>query len=672
MKNSKFVCSIVTALIVMIFVGCSSNTGNSENNASNTIVIGGAVQEKELSLVNAVSTIAGTISSADGTGTEARLSGPSDITSDGTNLYVADKGNGTIRKIVIATSAMSTLAGTAGIFGWADGIGPQARFANIHGITTDGTNLYVADFGNNTIRKIVIDTGEVTTLAGSAYRTGSVDGKGSSARFNYPSGITTDGVNLYVTDSSNYTIRKIDIATGYVSTLAGAAGSQVIADGIGAAASFYSPNGITTDGANLYVADFYKIRKIVIATGAVTTLLDAVSNGITTDGTYIYVSQNYSICKIEISSGHFTTMAGSTILGAVDGKGDAAIFGQPQGVTIVGSNIFVVDTGNNTICKVAIGNGTVTTFAGAAEADGIGAAASFHSPHGITTDGLNLYVADFGNNTIRKIVINTGAVTTLAGSANRWGATDGIGSAATFTQPMDITTDGKNLYVVGGLTIRKIGILSGVVTTLAGSAKEWGADDGIGTSARFRAPYGITTDGINLFVTDSGAIRKIEISTGTVTTLAGTAGIYGAADGTGAAAKFSDQMMGITTDGVNLYISDSYTIRKIVISSGTVTTLAGTAGLSGATDGTGAAARFYIVKGITTDGTNLYLTTDSAIRKIVISSGVVTTLAGVARSIGSSDGTSAEARFNKPSGITTNGTNLYVADYGSNVIRAIH
>jgi len=136
----------------------------------------------------------------------------------------------------------------------------QQVFIILVGITTDGTNLYVADTSNHRIRKIVIDNGTVTTLAGSS--SGNIDATGTSASFSYPTGITTDGTNLYVSDQSNQWIRKIVISTGVVTTLAGS--SWGFKDSTGTSASFISPWGITTDGTNLYVADDgnHRIRKI--------------------------------------------------------------------------------------------------------------------------------------------------------------------------------------------------------------------------------------------------------------------------------------------------------------------------------------------------------------------------------------------------------------------------
>ena len=328
----------------------------------------------------------------------------------------------------------------------------------------------------------------------------------------------------------------------------------------------------------------------------------------------------------------------------------------------------------------------VTTFAGSAgssvSTDGIGTAAGFRYPDGITTDGTNLYVTD--SSAIRKIVISTGVVTTIAGIANSTGSTDGTGSAARFYSPAGITTDGTNLYVAdaGNHTIRKVVISTEVVTTIAGlpGSGNYLSTDGTGSAARFFTPIGITTDGTNLYVTDSynNKIRKIVISTGVVTTLAGS-GTAGSTNGTGTAASFSDPS-GITTDGTNLYVADSSIIRKIVISTGVVTTIAGTAGTAGSTDGIGSAARFSQLLYneisffyVTTDGTNLYVADmmNDTIRKVVISTGVVTTIAGTAGTAGSTDGTGTAARFHYLDGITTDGTNLYVADYDNYDIRKI-
>jgi sugar lactone lactonase YvrE len=479
--------------------------------------MGGAIQGNPLTLAATVTTFAGSTYFADGTGAAARFDGPVGVTSDGTNLYVADAQNNTIRKIVIATGAVTTLAGTAGQSDSTDGTGTAARFNSPNGVTTDGTNLYVADTNNKTIRKIAIATGAVTTIAGIAGQVGSSDGIGTAARFNVPIGLALTGGNLYIVDSSNNNIRQMGLSTDSVTTLAGSAGTSQ--DGIGTAARFNQTIGATTDGTNLYVADTNStIRKIVITTGEVTTIAGA---------------------------------AGQQ--GSSDGLGTAARFTSPMGITTDGTNLYVADFGSNTIRTVVIATGAVSTLAGttgqAGSADGISGAARFNNPIGITTDNINLYVADYNNHTIRKIVIATGAVTTLAGSAGQSGSADGVGTSARFFNPDGITTDGTNLYVADtqNHSIRKIAVATGVVTKLAATDTLW-----------------ITTDGTNLYSSGGQSVNKIVIATAAVTTLAGATNQFGSIDGTGSVARFS-LIHGGTTDGTSLYVVDSgnRTIRKI-------------------------------------------------------------------------------------------------------------
>ena len=385
----------------------------------------------------------------DGSGTAARFDRPAGIWGDGSgNLYVADTNSDSIRKIVISTGAVTTFAGsTTGVDGTSDGTGTAARFDAPRGIWGDATNLYVADTDNNTIRKIVISSAVVTTFAGTADVSGSDDATGASAQFNRPYEIVGDGSSLYVTDRNNHTIRKIVISSAAVTTLAGTAGSFGSTDATGAAARFQSPIGITLEGGNLYVvgASNDTVRKIVPGTGVVTTLAGTVGSG--------FVS--------------------------LDGTGTSAKFGDPEGIIGDGAgNLYVAETGSHTIRKVVISSAVVTTIAGVqfcctVATDGTGAAASFNNPKAIWGDGAgNLYVADKDKHAIRKVVISSGVVTTLAGTLGSSGSTDGTGAAARFNEPQGIWSDGINVYVVDtkNHTIRKIVIATGVVTTLAGTA----------------------------------------------------------------------------------------------------------------------------------------------------------------------------------------------------------
>jgi sugar lactone lactonase YvrE len=311
------------------------------------------------------------------------------------NLFVADSSGDTIRKITPA-GLVSTLAGFAGSVGSQDGTGTNARFNQPGGLAVDTAgNVYVADTGNATIRKIT-PAGVVTTLAGSAASRGNRDGGGSSAWFNSPHGIAVDASgNLYVADAMNATIRKIT-PDGTVSTLAGAAGVPGDADGVGGAARFNYPSGIATDNRQIYVTDTY----------------------------------NATIRRITLD-GMVTTVAGSAgISGGNDGTGIYALFNQPAGVAVDPASdaggFYVADTGNGTIRRVMPG-GAVTTLAGVAGiaglGDGAGGNALFNQPHGLMVDrDRNLWVADTGNGTIRKVT-PTGFVTTLALTAASGGDT---------------------------------------------------------------------------------------------------------------------------------------------------------------------------------------------------------------------------------------------------------
>ncbi|HEY4246120.1 MAG TPA: immunoglobulin domain-containing protein [Lacunisphaera sp.] len=376
----------------------------------------------------------------------------------------------------------------------------------------------------------------------------------------------------------------------------------------------------------------------------------------------------------------FTNLAGTPSIGSDDGTGNAARFNRPCGVAADSAgNLYVADKDNFTIRRITP-TGIVTTIAGApgfdGYVDGNGSAARFRLPVGVAVDANGtLYVADMGNYVIRKIT-TAGVVSTLAGSGNP-GSADGTGTAAQFNVPTGIAVGpGGDLYVtdIDNKTIRKV-TAAGVVTTFAGTAGVAGSADGTGATASFSAPSSITTDGAgNLFVTDGYTVRKITAS-GVVTTIAGTAGQSGTADGNGSGAAFA-AAIGITIDATgNLYIAD-WSIRKIT-PAGDVTTIAGNHGNpGGSSDGAGAAAQFNNPAGIAADATgNLFVCDrdNNTVRKIT-SAGAVTTFAGLPPegSRGNVDGAGVVARFNSPAGVAVapNG-DVYIADSGNRTIRRI-
>ncbi len=604
-----------------------------------------------------VSTFAGSVNqpgSTDGIGTEARFYYPSGIAIDSSdNLFVADTSNHTIRKIT-PSGVVTTLSGAAGTSGSADGTGPAARFNQPWGMTIDGSdNLYVTDVGNYTIRKIT-PTGFVTILAGAAGFRGNRNGTGHRAWFHTPRGITIDqSGDLFVVEEHIHLVRKIT-SVGVVTTFAGQADVSGNTDGTGTSATFFRPRGITIDDAgNLFVTD----------------------------------SNNYSIRKITPAA-VVTTFAGQAGVGEgwIDGTGSNARFSSTNGIVMDSSgNLIVADTYNKSLRSIN-SLGVVTTLTGPYKLyNGTGSAARFVGPTSLALDSnKNVFVADPGNHTIRKIT-PAGVVTTFAGQVGITGNTDATGIAARFKQPYGIAIDrSNNLFVTdsGSHTIRKI-TPAGVVTTFAGKSDTLGSDDGTGEAARFNSPQGITIDAQNnLYIGDTNnfTIRKIT-PTGVVTTVAGNPGNYGHVDGTGAAAQFYNPLNLTTDHEGNIFVADCDTgggeysyIRKIT-PTGDVITVAGGDNTNGLVDGPGLSASFSEGFGIVSDGAgNLYVadTYFHSIRKLDSNYNVTTFAGSSTRQFGRTDGQGSEATFMNPRGIAFDSSGaLYIADLGNRNIRKI-
>jgi hypothetical protein len=621
-------------------------------------------------VVTTLAGVPGAGAHVDGTGSAARFYFPIDVTIDNAgNLYVSEEY--TIRKVTPA-GVVTTLAGLGDRSGSADGTGSDGRFFEPHSLAVDAVgNVFVADTFNSIIRQVT-PGGVVTTIAGRAGVAGSADGLGDAARFNYPQALAVDSAGtLYVADSDNGTIRKVAPVgtTWMVTTIAGRAGTSGSVDGTNSAARFAGPKGCGADrSGNIYVADNdgNTIRKVTP------------------------VGTNWVV----------TTLAGTGGKpGSVDGMGRDARFYGPSNVTVDSAgNLFVADGGNNLIRKLTLAetNWVVTTTAGMGgthgSADGTGRDALFQLPSSVAVDSSgNIYVADQGNSSIRKVT-STGVVTTLAGLSGNVGSANGTGPTARFYGPSGVTLDSAgNLYVTDTInsTIRKV-TPEAVVSTFAGTAgfdsdgnPLHGFANATGSGARFYYPTAITIDSAtNLYVADTfnGAIRKVT-STRVVSTVAGSPHLDadgllplpGSADGTGTAARFF-RPSGIAVDSAtNIYVADTFnhTIRKIDPAA-VVSTLAGVAGLAGSADGIGAVARFNYPSGLALDsGGNLFIAdaANNTIRKMT-PGGVVTTLGGMPGTTGSADGQGSVARFYYPAGVALDSAGtLYVADYYLSTIR---
>jgi len=312
--------------------------------------------------------------------------------------------------------------------------------------------------------------------------------------------------------------------------------------------------------------------------------------------------------------------------------------------------------------------------------NGFGSNARFDHATAVTADPAgNVYVADTENGTLRKISPN-GFASTLAGSPGVFGYFDGLGANARFYGPEGIVADSAGQIYVADCangTIRKV-TAAGVVRTFAGTPGSFNSFDGSGTSARFFHPEGLALDNAgSLYVCDSWnhTIRKISVA-GDVTTLAGLAGYFGAADGTNSKARFNRPCGIVVDSATNIYVADcfNHTIRKIT-ANGLVSTIAGLAGVWGSADGTNNTARLHLPQGLALSPSGELFFADSGnqtLRKASPSgtNWVVTTVCGLNGLAGSQNGTGSGASFSFPSGLAFDSAgNLYVADMANNMIR---
>jgi DNA-binding beta-propeller fold protein YncE len=621
----------------------------------------------------------GGIGHFDGVGVSATFFTPANVATDTSgNVYVADTANNIIRKIDHTSGQVSTLAGTAGVVGSTDATGAAASFNSPGGLAVDSStgNVYVADSQNDTIRMITA-AGVVTTLAGSPGSSGFADGTGSIARFAGPSGVAVNSAthHIYVADSNNEVIR--DIAPGaVVTTLAGTHGTSGSRDGTSATALFNQPLGVAVDPAsgNVYVADYLNstIRKITPA-----PVVQA-SFTASTAGTVLTVSA--------ISSGTIAVGQGLSGTGVPAGTYISAL-----GTGLGGIGTYTLNTSSTIASEAMTTTSSVTTLAGTAGsfgyADGPGSGAIFNGPLGLALDstGANLYVADAGNATIRQVTTAGAVVTTLAGTAGHLGYADGSGAAASFSNPSGVATDASgNVFVADSDNneIRMVTTPGAAVSTYAGSIGGRGYLDQAWVLAKFNDPHNIAMDAAgNTYVGDLGnnVIRFIAAGGSQVTTFAGSVGPggVGSADGTGAAAKFNGPVGMVTDSHGNLFVSDynNNTIRKIT-PSGVVTTFAGTAGAAGCNDGTGSAARFTNPYGLAIDASdNIYVADyGNQVIRMITPGGVVSRLAATCTIQGFNDGPAlANGQFNGPHGVAVDRStgNVYVADRFNNAIRMI-
>ena len=607
-----------------------------------------------------VTTLAGTVGvtgSSNGAGTNALFRLPGALAVDAvTNIFVADTYNSTIRKLTFSGSnwVVTTIAGVAGVNTNLDGTNVSALFFQPSGITVDGNgNLYVADTGNGAIRKMTLNgtawitttiahltlpldvcssssnrlyvacadntiqkvefsgtNWTVNTVAGAPGVFGNTDGT-NGARFNFPTGVATRDGLIYVADSFNNTIRTVT-TNGTVMTLAGLAGGQGFVDGATIDARFNLPTGLAVDAdKNLYVADSQNgaIRQITAA-GVVTTLAGSPSNspgsqdGVGTNAAFnfpaaIVVSGNDKIYVADSDNNEIR------ILNAVSNGWAASTFAGRAGPVFVGDITNVV-IGQTFVSTVFSGNSVYRNFSGT----------STNISGGVTTISVVITNIPFLTNVVAGHIRTNFLATNFFSLPPAPPRRDGSGASALFNRPSGLALDQNgNLYVADGGTngVRLI-TPDGSVSTPNGFAGSYP----VGTnSLPFHSSAVAIDAGGNIYVADAlnSTIRELPVN-GPMTTIAGTPGFSGTIDGTNDHARFSSPGALVVDSATNLYVTEasSHTIRKIS-PSGTdwvVTTVGGWPNNPGYVDGLGPNARFNAPQGIALGADGTFYISDSA------------------------------------------------------------
>ncbi|MCB9739712.1 MAG: SMP-30/gluconolactonase/LRE family protein, partial [Deltaproteobacteria bacterium] len=710
------------------------------------VCVGGAC----VSGPGAVDTLAGSGSASflDGAAATARFYYPEDVTVDAAgNAYIADNYNHRIRKIT-KDGQVSTLAGT-GSASFQDGAGNVARFYYPAGVAVDdkGT-VFVADRSNHRIRAVAAD-GTTTTVAGNGSAS-YADGKGSSAKFNSPQGIDIDpNGNLYVADTGNQRVRKID-STGVVTTVAGQAGSGWV-DGPANNAKFSNPYDVLFGSkGEIFVADYSNHRIRAIAPdGSVSTLAGSGSSGTTdgigtnasfsspsglsldANGNLLVVTRSGHRIRRVTPQGEVATIVGSAGSGYGNGAPGTAKLNSPAGIALApDGTVLIADRNNHRIRRMAstkticVDNQActvdscdkqtgkcdfVTIAAGGACDDGNGCTTGekcdgkggcsggtakacddknsctndscnafsgdcvFTPTEGLCSDGLFCTVND--RCSAGACVGDGREVSTLAGQAAA-GHNDGKGASAQFNNPRGVAVDLQgNVWIAdyGTHTIRRA-TSKGIVSTVAGGPLSNGYVDGQGNAARFYYPSDVASDGKSgVYVADRSNQRIRHVTAGgVVTTIAGS-GSATFVNGTGTAASFNTPE-GIAFDQKNgdIYVADTNNHRIRKIDGNKAVTLHAGSGSSSFLDGAAASARFYYPRGIAVDGKGRVWVADGNNHRIRrIENGQVTTVAGNGTTT-YADGKGAAAKFYYPYALAISPDGgVWVADRSNHRIRRV-
>jgi sugar lactone lactonase YvrE len=625
--------------------------------------------------------------------------------------------------VTVVPLGLSILVGKPGGPGNLNGTPDVARFASPGGVAYSwnggSTELtIIADTGNDTIRRYDHTSNTVTTLAGASGVKGTADGVGTAARFDTPTIVVANEQKpdaAWVVDSKNHCVRRVDVLTGAVTTLAGScgtSGNQDSTDDTGATARFQDIRAMVLGPAKdaLYLCHGVNgpsVRRVDLVTGKTTTTVSAISPScnMASDayrGFVYFTDRNGFNTKLQrfadVPGGPGLNPALTTVVTFTTGKPFAAMTAHTG--ALVQNELYLTSADNEPlIYRYAIPDaglgigGTLEPYSGAqfeyGTVNGTPDAARYSSPNALTAIPSRnfMYVADATGHVVRRIDFSKNQVSTALGVAPNTEAIDGPRADARLLVPLSLAGDDLGNLVIAEITrlgtvVRRFDAAAATLTRLSGGAMPDGGSytpaDGPQDQSRLGIPADMVRVGGDVFVLDGtgAAIRKVSLATGSVTTIAGELNVPGKSDGVGVAAHFSainfvdparDSVIqgGIATDGTDLYVADAgnFAIRKVTLATGAVTTLAG--GTKGKANGVGPAAQFSKPGGVAFFGGSLYVSDveDSVIRRLDLATNEVTSFIGLAGQAGSVNGDASVATLSKPFRLVADGIgNLYVSE----------
>jgi len=617
-----------------------------------------------------------------GPATEAQLNSPQGVCTYGSSIYIADTGNHRIRKVTIA-GTISTVINTAGTEG-SSGDGGDATAAALktpQGVFVDGAgNIYIADTGNHRIRKVTATTGKISLVAGTIQGYSGDGGDAKDARLNTPRGLSIDiAGNIYIADTLNNRIRKVTGTT--ISTVAGTGTAGFDSDGYdwGSAISkkqLNNPQGVFVDGnGDLFIADTENQRIRKVTTGSIFGFPYANTTTIAGTGTAGY--------------------------GGDGGAATAAQIDSPTGVCVTSGKVMIADTMNSCLRKVEISN--ITTWPATMTAGrGLKNPQEISAYYDAVQKKLFLFIADTDNNRIRKLDPDaaTDNIVTVAGTGTFASTGDGsLAIYATLKSPAGVAVDASgNVYIAdtGSNKIRKVTSATGIISLVAGTGAPGSTGDGgSAINATLNSPAGIAVDASgNVYIADtvSNKIRKVAVTTGIITTVAGTGTAGHGGDGGAATLATIEGPKGVALDASgNLYIADTVSnrIRKVTVATGIINTVAGSAAGGGYSGDGGAAtsAKIQNPQSVAVDTAgNLYIadTENHALRLVNVHNGIISTMTSndidtdTSRPYSGYNGDlqpGVQAYLNSPAGVALGlqkgGGRIFISDSSNNRIRML-